>query len=353
MTGCIKFSTLQSCCRLIADTGMELSIIIVNWNTVELLRSCLASIQANPPSCGFETLVVDNASYDGSAELVSARFPWVTFIQSDQNLGFAAGNNLAFDRSLGRLVLFLNPDTEIVGDALNRMLDVLQTLDDAGVVGPKLVNPDFSVQLDNMRAFPTIFNEIFDSSLTRRLFGPFNFAGIRPVLQASHQPVSVEMLPGTCVLLRREVFERAGRFNERYFMYAEDVELSFRAKAEGLTNYYVASAAVIHHGGRSSEQKSESFFSTVMIREAVWQFFRATHGSWYASIYRATTFLAAMGRLSVLGLLRWLPVRRQIRSDAAYSTRKWTRVLRWTLGQEAWASGYRPAPAQNKSALAS
>src|SRR5215510_12419399 len=123
---------------------MDLSIIIVNWNTVELLRSCLASIEANPPRCEYETLVIDNASYDGSAEMVARQFPSVIFIQSDQNLGFAAGNNLAFDRSRGKYVLFLNPDTEVVGDALSSMLSVLQTRADAGVVGPKLVNADLS-----------------------------------------------------------------------------------------------------------------------------------------------------------------------------------------------------------------
>jgi GT2 family glycosyltransferase len=332
---------------------MDLSIIIVNWNTVELLRSCLASIQANPPSCDFETLVVDNASYDGSAQLISRKFSWVTFIQSEQNLGFAAGNNLAFERSTGQYVLFLNPDTEIVGGALNSMLAVLNTRADAGVVGPKLVNPDHSVQIENMRAFPTIFNEIFDSAFTRRLFGRFNFAGIGAVLRDSQEPTSVEMLPGTCVLLRRGVFEHAGRFNERYFMYAEDVELSFRAKAAGLRNYYVASAAVIHYGGRSSEQKSESFFSTVMIREAVWQFFRATHGTAYAWLYRVTTCLAAIARVSILGVLRYLPTGRQRQSSAAHAARKWMRVLRWTLGLEMWATGYRPKPAPNQRILAS
>lgn len=323
---------------------MELSVIIVNWNSAELLRRCLGSVLSSAGSCDLEVLVIDNASYDGSAEMVAKEFPSVTFIQSDQNRGFAGGNNIVFQQSSGRNVLFLNPDTELVGDALHTMLAVLRTRRDAGVVGPKLVNPDLSVQIDCMRAFPTILNQLFDSSLTRGVFGKFNFGGVKAVIDESDDPVSVEMLPGTCVMLKREVFDQAGRFNEKYFMYAEDVELNYRVKDAGWTNYYVASAAVIHYGGQSSAQKSESFFSTVMIREAVWEFLRASHAEWYAFAYRATTCLAAVARIALLCLLRLTPVSREIRTRATFSTKKWTRVLRWCVGLEGWAHGYRPAP---------
>jgi len=333
------------------STRMELSIIIVNWNSAVLLRKCLQSIVLNSAGCDLELLVIDNASFDGSAELVAKEFPGVTFIQSDENLGFAGGNNFAFQRSRGRYVLFLNPDAEVVGDALYAMLAVLRNRQDAGVVGPKLVNPDLSAQIDCMRAFPTILNQLFDSSLTRTAFGSFNFAGVKPVVKESTDPVSVEMLPGTCVMLRREVFEEAGRFNEKYFMYAEDVELNYRVKSAGWTNYYVSKAAVVHHGGRSSERQNESFFSTVMIKESVWQFLCATHGHWYGSVYRTTTCLAAAARLTVLSLVRLLPVRREIRSRAVRSTHKWVKVLRWCLGLEPWAHGYRPNSRRDQRVL--
>ena len=330
---------------------MELSLIIVNWNSAELLRRCLESILSSSASCDLEVLVIDNASYDGSAGMIAKEFPSVTFIQSDRNLGFAGGNNLAFQQSTGRHVLFLNPDTEMVGNALATMLTVLKTRPAAGIVGPKLVNPDLSVQIDCTLAFPTILNQLFESFLTRKIFGKLNFGGVKPVIEQSNDPVSVEMLPGTCVMLRREVFEQAGRFNEKYFMYAEDAELSYRVKSAGWTNYYVGSAAVIHHRGRSSEQKSESFFSTVMMREAVWQFFCATHGQWYGSVYRTTTCLAALVRLTVLGLFFLLPVSRQMRSSAARSRRKWMKVLRWSVGLEGWARKYKPVPTQGRHAV--
>lgn len=322
---------------------MDLSIIIVNWNSAELLRKCLSSISLTSVAGAFEILVIDNASFDGSRELVSREFPHVMFIQSDENLGFAAGNNLGFDRCRGRYVLFLNPDTEIVGDAIEVMLEVMKSHGEAGVVGPKLINPDLSVQINCMRAFPTLFNEMFDSAWTRRILGRFNFAGAKPVICESDTPVSVEMLPGTCILLRREVFEEAGRFNENYFMYAEDVELNYRVRAVGWKNFYISRAAVIHHGGHSSAQQNESFFSTVIMRESVWQFLQTAHGRLYATAYRATTGIAAIGRICLLAIWQLLPVSRSTRNDAARSSRKWVKVLRWSFGREAWACGYRPA----------
>jgi hypothetical protein len=108
---------------------------------------------------------------------------------------------------------------------------------------------------------------------------------------------------------------------------------------------------VIHHGGGSSSQSSESFFSTVMIREAVREFLRASHGAWYASAYRATTAVAAVARIAVLSLVRCVPFGREVSSRAAQSSRKWTKVLRWCVGLEGWAKGYRPAPARNQRVL--
>ena len=333
------------------STLVELSIIIVNWNSVVLLRKCLQSIELNSAGLDLELLVIDNASFDGSADLVAKEFPGVTFIQSDENLGFAAGNNLAFERSRGRYVLFLNPDAEIVGDALKTMLAVVKHRPDAGVVGPKLVNPDLSAQIDCMRAFPTILNQLFDSSLTRNCLGVINFAGVKPVVRESVDPIAVEMLPGTCVMMRREVFEEAGRFNDQYFMYAEDIELSYRVKSTGWTNYYVSKAAVIHHGGRSSEKQNESCFSTVMIRESVWQFLCATHGRWYGAVYRITTCSAAIARITVLSLMWVFPASHMIRCRATRSTRKWLKILRWCLGLESWTHGYSLNSRRGRSVL--
>jgi hypothetical protein len=331
---------------------MDLSIIIVNWKSAALLRKCIQSILASAAGLELEILVIDNASFDGSAEMVSNEFPSVSFIQSNENLGFAGGNNRAFQQSTGRYVLFLNPDTEVVGDALQKMLGVFETHRDAGVVGPNLVNPDLTAQLTCMRVFPGILHELFDSNLSKKLFPMSDLWGLRPVIQAQDGPVRVEMLPGTCAMLRREVFEAAGRFSEKYFMYAEDIELSYKVKQAGWTNYYLGAALVVHHGGQSSNQKVESFFSAIMMRESVWKFLRANRGLVYAATYRITTLLAALARVSVLGMVWLLPVNSRAKFRAAQAARKWVKVGRWCLGMESWARDYHPAVIPRAETLA-
>src|SRR5437762_3548719 len=133
---------------------MDLSIIIVNWNSKDYLRKCLKSIYANTHGIDFEIIVVDNASFDGSGELLAQDFPKVRFVQSHTNLGFARANNLGFGNSTGRNVLFLNPDTEAVGGALNELLQRLQRLPNAGVVGCKLLNTDGSMQTSCLQSYP-------------------------------------------------------------------------------------------------------------------------------------------------------------------------------------------------------
>jgi GT2 family glycosyltransferase len=334
------------------DRPTDLSVIIVNWKSVALLRKCLESIVAGAGDLDLEVLVIDNASYDGSAGLVSECFPSVLFIQSEENLGFASANNRAFQHSRGRNILFLNPDTEIVGGALNEMVKVLQTREDAGMVGPKLLNPDLSVQTESMRVFPTIVNELFGSAITRRIFAKSNFWGDKPIAENVTGPTSVYMLPGSCLLVRREVFEAAGRFNENYFMYAEDVELSYKIKSAGWKIYYCGNAEVIHHAGSSSTQKAESHFSTVMMKESVWKFLVVNRGAVYAWTYRVTTAVAATGRLLVLSMVCLLPVGSKNRFQAWRGIRKWVKVWRWCVGLEGWARAYRPTVAAETNSLA-
>ena len=134
---------------------MKLSIIIINWNSALFLRKCLASVYLNAPSVSFEVLVVDNASYDGCAEMVQSEFPEVRFFQSEENLGFGRANNFAVERSLGAALLFLNSDTEVIGPAVSRLLGCLRSRPNAGAVGAKLLNPDATVQESCIQSFPS------------------------------------------------------------------------------------------------------------------------------------------------------------------------------------------------------
>lgn len=311
----------------------ELSIIIVNWNSAEYLRACLASIFSEESDVNFEVLVIDNGSYDGSGEMVRQKFPQVRFLQSPKNLGFAAANNLAFAFSAGRNLLFLNPDAEVVGRALRRMLDALVGTTGAGIVGPRLVASDFRTQWNCMRRVPTILNQLLDASFTRGMFP--SWWGFDVVRRESHEPLAAQVVPGTCLMVRRNVFLESERFNPAYFMYAEDVDLCCQARKQGWNSYYVHDAVVIHHGARSSRLQSDDAFSAVLMRDSVWKFLRASRGRGYAALYGATTALAAACRLLACGGL-WLTAARERRPLLRAAARKWTRVLRWSLGQEGW-----------------
>lgn len=155
----------------------DLSIIIINWNSVGFLRKCLASVYANTKKTSFEVIVVDNASGDGCGDMVRAEFPEVHFVQSATNLGFAGANNLGVQYSSGKCLLFLNPDTELAGPAIDRMMEFLQSHAEAGIVGARLLNSDLSIQTSCIQNFPTVLNRVIDADLLRRLFPRLAFWG--------------------------------------------------------------------------------------------------------------------------------------------------------------------------------
>ncbi|SRR6266404_189848 len=313
---------------------LELSIIIVNWNSAEYLRECVASIFANTAGISFEVIVVDNASYDGSGKMLLREFPDVLFIQSEQNLGFSKANNLAFERSSGSSLLFLNPDTVILNAAVAIMHSHLNSSPRIGAVGSGVLNTDLSMQTHYVQAFPTILNQVLVSESAKHMFPKSKLWGIRSILEYDGHPVNVEVVAGSCVMVKRAVFEKAGRFDEDYFMYAEDVSLCYAIRKCGYQIQYVRDASVIHHGGKSSEFKEESRFSIVMQRESLALYFNKTRGTGYATIYRCATAICAFCRLLLIAgavpFRRSLPNRRRLLAIS----RKWKTVLRWSLGLE-------------------
>src|SRR5664280_1246315 len=143
--------------------AVDLSIIIVNWNSKSFLRQCLISLGARCKSPASEVIVVDGGSFDGCAEMLAQDFPWVIFIQSETNVGFARANNSAVSRARGRCLLFLNPDTEFLEDSISILMSRLEALPNAGAVGCQLLNSDGSLQTNCVQAFPTIWNQVLDS----------------------------------------------------------------------------------------------------------------------------------------------------------------------------------------------
>ena len=242
----------------------------------------------------YEVVVVDNASMDAPCQIITERFPWVKLILSDENIGFGRANNLGVHHSTGRYLLFLNPDTVVLGDALARMLSETQARPQAGAVGCKLLNPDGTLQTSRVLGFPTIANQLLSLAWLQRRLPNLGLWGQRPLHAAAHSKVDeVEVVPGAAILVPRPVFEAAGGFSPEYFMYAEEVDLCFAIRRAGWHNLHVKDAEIMHFGGQSTKQ-CEDGFSAVTMRDSVYRFFRRNHGRSYAMLYRAGMLLSAL-----------------------------------------------------------
>ena len=319
-------------------TSPDLSIIIVNWRSQAFVGECLAALFDKRTALTYEVFVVDNASFDGIADLLAARFPQVTFIQCERNLGFAGANNLAFSRCCGRNVLFLNPDTEVQGDAIQTLVSALESLPDAGLIGARLLNSDLSLQTNCVTAIPTLLNQIFSCDLLRTWFPNWKMWGMEPLLQNDDAPAQVGAISGACMLGRRYVLAGVGGFSPEYFMYLEDMDLCVKIARAGSAIYYVPQATIIHHGGGSSALRQENHFSSIMLRRSLISFFRRYHGRTYAASYRACLVLVSAVR--VLLLMLALPV---LLKGGGFPTafkplKKWCGIFLWSVGATPWTS---------------
>lgn len=314
---------------------MDLSIIIVNWNSKDYVRKCLQSIHANTHGIRFEIIVVDSASYDGCGEMLAREFSSVRFIQSEKNVGFATANNLGAKLAGGRYLLFLNPDTEIVGGAVNRLIQALEKKPKAGLAGAKLLNTDRSLQTSCIQSFPTVLNQMLDSEWLRRRFPRSPLWGMAPFQETSETPSVVEVVSGACILIQRSFFDHLSGFDQRFFMYSEDLDLCHRVHQAGMVCLYVPTARIVHHGGGSSKS-ARSQFSIVMMRESIHRLLGFHRGPLTAFAYRTLMGCTALVRLPFIS--GGMMLRRICGQTAGpASLRKWLAILRWSLGMESWA----------------
>ncbi len=298
-----------------------LSIIIVSWNTRELLRACLATIPLPRVGDEWEVLVVDNNSSDGSADMVRREFPSVSVIEARSNLGFARANNLALAQARGRHVLFLNSDTEIVdASTVSRLVAQLEINPSLGAVGPRLVLPMGGVQFVCARDFPTLWNQFCEAVFLSHVFrGSRLFSGIELFHWDHLDSRSVECLSGAALMVRGELVRTLGGFDDQFFMYSEDVDLCWRIKEEGYSVAYLADTEILHHAGGSSRKRGAEFFAAVMLRESRYRFFLKHRGTKVALLFRVIVALGALARLSAWVLF-------------PEKGAKSFRVLAWSLG---------------------
>jgi GT2 family glycosyltransferase len=239
---------------------MKLSVVIVNYNVKYFLEQALHSVAKSKTDFEFEVLVVDNASVDGSAEMVRQRFPEVQLIISKDNLGFSKGNNLAIRAAKGEYILLLNPDTIIREDTLLQVVHFMDTHPDAGALGVKMIDGKGQFLPESKRGFPSPEVAFYKmSGLSRlfpqsRTFGKYHL-GYLP----DDQIHEVEVLSGAFMLLRGSVIRKIGGLDEDYFMYGEDIDLSYRITQMGYKNYYYPKAPIIHFKGESTKKGSLNY----------------------------------------------------------------------------------------------
>jgi hypothetical protein len=228
---------------------MSLTIVIVNYNAREHLEACLQSLASAPPPIAHEIVVVDNASTDGSAAAVSARWPGVTIIELQANVGFAAGNNAGIRATRGDLVLLLNNDTIVPPGAIDALVARLLANPRAAVVGPRLVDGDGRVEL----SFGPMITPLAElrQKVTMALHARGVGAVSKRVARATSRERSVDWVSGACLLVRRDAAERAGLLDERFFLYTEDVDFCAAIRAQGGLVLFTPEAEIVHLRGRS------------------------------------------------------------------------------------------------------
>uniref|UniRef100_A0A7V2ZLB5 Glycosyltransferase n=1 Tax=Ignavibacterium album TaxID=591197 RepID=A0A7V2ZLB5_9BACT len=235
----------------------DLSIIIVNYNVKEYLKNLLHSIKKASQNLSTEIFVVDNASDDGSVEMIREKFPEVKLIANEKNLGFGKANNLALKEANGKFLLLINPDTLVAEDTFSKLIEFFESHPDAGMVGCKILNPDGTLQLACRRSFPgpwTSFTKVTGlSSLfpKSKLFARYNLTYLD-----ENQTYEVDAISGSFMMMRKEVYDKVGGFDEQFFMYGEDLDLCYRIQKAGYKIYYVHSTQIIHYKGESTKRSS-------------------------------------------------------------------------------------------------
>lgn len=243
-----------------SPVGVQLSIIIVNFNTCQLLDDCLQSLaEATPPEGGLEVIVVDNASSDGSQVMVREKYPNVKLVASEKNRGFSAANNLGTAVATGRTVLFLNSDTRVAKDALAEPVNYLCQQPDVGALTVRLIYPNGERDPDNHRGFPTPWNAICHFSGLNRLFpNDPRYNGYFQSYQNMAETHPVDVIAGSYMLMPMALCLELGGWDETYFFYGEDIDFCYRIRQAGYQIIYYPHVDVLHYKGASSGLRKES-----------------------------------------------------------------------------------------------
>lgn len=253
-------------------TDFDLTVTIASWNTRERLRECLNSLLALSDEARTQIIVFDNASTDGSPEMVRQCFPQVTLIASERNLGFGSAHNRAMAAGSGRYFMALNPDAIVKPGTLSGLVAFADAHPRAGIVGPRIVNPDGTLQY-SCRRFPTIQAALFRNTLLGKLFPKNRFTGDYLMRDWAHdEPRLVDWVSGAAMMVRAEMRAEIGGFDERFFMYCEDVDWCLRAHQAGWEVWYAPVGEVVHVIGSSTDQVANQMIR--MFHHSMWLYYK-------------------------------------------------------------------------------
>ena len=299
---------------------MDISFVIVNWNTRGLLLNCLTSIYQTAAGMDFEVWLVDNASSDGSVAAARMAYPKIHVIENTRNLGFAAANNLAFTQMRGRYAVLINTDAQLREGAVQSLFDFMEEVPEASMACGQLLNKDGSKQ-NSIAPFPTLLSLISNETLLRLLF-PQRYPSKRKHYPA---PIAVDSCIGACIMVRKIAMDRVGFLDERYFFFLEETDWAYRMKRAGWKVFFVPAARIYHAQGKTV---GGGFAARILFYRSRYQFFEKWHKRKYFLV-RLFTFsrllvntllnLSAVG--FTLGLERRLKEKLKI----------YTKLVQWHL----------------------
>ena len=297
---------------------MDLSVIIVNWNTRELLLSCLASVYRTAGDLQCEVWLVDNASTDGSVAAAAERFPDIQVIVNTTNLGFAAANNRALPKARGRHVMLLNTDAVLTPGAAKTLVDFLDRTPSAAMACGQLLHTDGRLQ-NSTAAFPSLLTLAANESLLAHLF-PRRYPSKR---RAGSNPVAVDSCIGACLAVRKEAVDRVGLLDERYFFFMEETDWALQMRRAGWQVFFVPAARIVHAQGQSV---GASAVSRKLFYRSRYLYFRKWHPRTYPIYYAASAArLAANSLLTLAGVILTAGLQRGLRKKMNI----YGRLIRW------------------------
>ncbi len=274
---------------------LDVSIVIANWNTKELLRDCLTSVYEHAGDLSCEVIVIDNGSVDGSIEIVQSEFPQVRLIRNAKNHGFARANNQGINVARGRYILLLNSDTLLLDNALETVVEYADRQPDAAVVGCRVLNPDMTLQ-PTCFMFPSMINMLLSLSYLYKVFERSRLFGRERMTwwhRDDERPVDV--VTGCFMLVRRLAIEQVGMLDDHFFMYAEETDWCYRFKQAGWKVLFTPSAEIIHYGGQSSRIVRPEML--IELRLSILKFIRKHRGRVHYAMASILVLLFAAVRL--------------------------------------------------------